>query len=322
MPGSISLSEDDALRGRKLSVGIALTTDPYVTRGLLQQFCLALSDATGMEVEPRGVLHYRSLLDGVAEGDLDLVWLPPIPALDALGSERVEPIALPVRNGMSTYSSALFTLPESPIRTLDDLVGARAAWVDRQSAAGYLIIRAHLRALGVDLTRAFAEEGFAGSHDAVTRAVVEGRADVGATFAYFPSDSDGPTPHPVFGDEGHRASAPSRPEPRHGETGRRAIRAGWGEAEVHVLAEAGPIPSDIVAASTTLPSLVTRLVQSALVDGHHPALMRAARDLLGAESFAAPEAEHLEPLRRLLSRLEGEARPAVSILPPPMPHST
>ncbi|MCC6523923.1 MAG: PhnD/SsuA/transferrin family substrate-binding protein [Polyangiaceae bacterium] len=286
-PSQPSVAE---LQGRRLSVGIALTTDPHTTRGLLTQLCLALADATGMEVEPTGVLHYQTLLDGVAQGELDLVWLPPIPALRAAAAGQIVPLALPVRRGASAYSTALFTRPDAPWRTVADLVGVHAAWADRQSAAGYLIIRAHLRALGVDLARAFTKESFVGTHDAVARAVLEGRADVGASFAYFQADDT-----------------------------QLVQRAGWGDAKVHIITQAGPIPSDLVAASTRLPALVTRLVQAALVDGQNVALMRAAKALLGADGFVAPRHEHLEPLRALLAGLEGDARGSASILPPPMP---
>ena len=46
----------------------------------------------------------------------------------------------------------------------------RAAWVDRQSASGYVFIRAALRAKGVSLVDAFHEDLFLRSHAEVARA--------------------------------------------------------------------------------------------------------------------------------------------------------
>ena len=57
-----------------------------------------------------------------------------------------------------------------------------------------------------------------GSHEEVVRAVLEGAADVGATFVYLDA--------------------------------KRGIqkRSGWGRERVQVIAHAGPIPADVVAA--------------------------------------------------------------------------
>src|SRR5690606_1157864 len=125
----------------------------------------------------------------------------------------------------------------------------------RQSAAGYLIIRAYLKSQGVDLERAFAHEKFLGAHDAVAGAVLDDEVDVGATFAYFADDPASPT------------------------------AAGWGDAEVQVLCSAGPIPSDMIAASRHLSRATRTKLQNALVELSHPDLAAAARELLGAEAF-------------------------------------
>src|SRR5262249_2013074 len=159
------------------------------------------------------------------------------------------------RNGVSSYSTALFTREGSRFRTLADLDGVRAAWVDRQSAAGYLIIRALLRSKGIDLERAFAADQFLGAHDAGARAVLEGEADVGATFVYM-------TP------------------------GTETIQsAGWGAARVHVIAHAGPIPSDVIASNIRMPASVSKMVQQVLVDSGNAEIKRTARALLGADGF-------------------------------------
>jgi len=170
--------------GRDLAVGIALTTDPERARGKLARFCRGLAEASGLTVHAHGMFHYHHLSTALDEGKLDLVWLPPLLALRATGKGSIVPIALPVRHGVSTYSTALFSRPDSSIRGIEDLKGVRAAWVDPHSASGYLVIRALLRSRGVDLAAAFAKNVFLGAHDAVVKVVLAGQADVGATFAY------------------------------------------------------------------------------------------------------------------------------------------
>jgi phosphonate transport system substrate-binding protein len=260
---------------------------------LLEEFCLALAEATGLEVVPRGVWHYHHLLEGLADREIDLVWLPPILALRATANGRVIPIALPVRNGVSAYRAALFCRVDSPLESLADLKHVRAAWVDRQSAAGYLIIRAHMASLGISLEEAIGSENFVGTHDGVAGAVLDGDADVGATYVYL--DERG-------GD---------RP---------RVLKAGWGEAPVRMLAYSGAIPSDIIAADRHVPAPLRALVQQTLVQPGHGRLKSAARLLLSAEGFIAPTNEHLEPLTRLLSSLpEQTSSNPHSMFPPPAP---
>jgi phosphonate transport system substrate-binding protein len=277
--------------GDGLAVGIALTTDPERSRSLLEDFCRCLEQAAGVRVTAHGMWHYHHLLEALSAGQLDLVWLPPILALRATSRAGCIPIAIPIRHGVSTYSSALFTRPGSAYRTIADLRGARAAWVDRQSAAGYLIIRALLRSKGVDLAQAFTHEKFLGTHDAVAGAVLDGEVDVGATFVYLDEDLPGGARFPRS--------------------------AGWGSAEVHIICHAGSIPSDMLAVKNTLPEPTVQLIQRALIELRDPELARAARNLLGAEGFVAPDERHLERLLHILDHLEDDDGPAHTQFPPP-----
>lgn len=245
-----------------------------------------------MDVAAHGMWHYHHLLEAVVSDQVQLVWLPPVLALRATGQGTIVPIALPVRHGVSTYSTALFTRASSPIRKVEDLHNLRAAWVDRQSASGYLIIRALLRSKGVDVDAAFTSNQFYGAHDAVADAVLNEEADVGSTFVYLDPDSSTGIAFPKS--------------------------AGWGDRKVHVIAYAGSIPSDMVAVNKTLSQELRDKLQDALVSSEHEDLQHAARRLLGADSFIPPLRAHLEPLVDILKNLEPESvGPAHSIFPPP-----
>ena len=270
-----------------MRVGVALTNGS--TREHLDTFCRALAAVTGFDVTGIALWHYHRLLESMEMGDVDLAWLPPILAAQAACDGRAIPIAVPVRGGVSSYSTALFIDERSRVRSPHELAGARAAWVDRQSVSGYLLIRAHLRSLGIVPERTFASDRFLGSHEAVVRAVIDGSADVGATFIHF--------------DE--------RPERRNP----RILRAGWGDASVRVIANAGPIPSDVVAASARLGAAEARVVQEALLGGRFAELRAASFGLLGAEGFVAPVAAHLRGLGLLLPRLDEHAQPRGGIWP-------
>ena len=59
----------------------------------------------------------------------------------------------------------------------------RAVWVDEFSMSGYLLPRAHLRRLGVDLGAVLLAEKLAGSFEACLAEVIEGDADITACFS-------------------------------------------------------------------------------------------------------------------------------------------
>jgi phosphonate transport system substrate-binding protein len=244
-----------------------------------------LAAATGLDVVAVGVWYYHRLLEAMDVGDVDVAWLPPILAATAMIRGLAVPFALPIRGGVTSYSTALFTREDSPHRELPDVVGARAAWVDRQSASGYLLIRAHLRLLGVDLVRSVSVDRFMGSHEEVAKAVLDGSADVGASYVHLDPADDRP------------------------------LRAAWGDARVRVLAHAGPIPADVIARSRRLDDKAQRIIERALVSAHSPRLRDASRVLLGAEGFALPRPGHLDAVAALLPNLDEHAIPRALALP-------
>jgi phosphonate transport system substrate-binding protein len=264
-------------------VGVTLTGGP--SREHLDQFCAALSSAIGLEVKGIGVWYYHRLVEAIDLGHVDLAWLPPILAAQGVRSGFAAPIAVPVRGGVTSYSTALFTRLDSSLRSPLELAGARAAWVDRQSASGYLLIRAHLRALGVDLDRAIASDSFTGSHEEVAVAVLDGSADVGASFVHLDPHDDRP------------------------------LRAAWGAAAVRVIAHAGPIPADIMAVSSRLDPDVGARIQRALVGGRSSRLRDASQAMLGAASFVAPRPGHLDAVTALLPNLDDHALPRAAAWP-------
>lgn len=268
---------------RELKVGVALTGG--LTRTALDELCAALASAMRAPVKGVGVWYYHRLVEAMEIGHVDVAWLPPILAAGAMSRGLAAPIALPVRGGVTSYSTALFAREDAPIESVTDLVGVRAAWVDRQSVSGYLLIRAHLRGLGVDLDRAFGADRFTGSHEEVGAAVMDGSADVGASFVHLDPTTERP------------------------------LRAAWGDARVRLLALAGPIPADVIAVSTRLDPPRASMVRSALIEGKSQRLRDAARALIGAEGFVAPRPGHLDTVAALLPRLDVDTVPRPASFP-------
>ncbi len=249
-----------------------------------ERFCQELSRGLELEVRPLQAKSYTELSEAVEQGKVALAWLPPIIANKLSSASRALPVAIPVRAGSSTFSTALFGHPEGPSR-LEDLSGVRVAWVERFSASGYAVIRAALRARGYSLEKMFGSEIFAGSHQAVVRAVQNGQADVGAT--YFHRDPAG-----------------------------RVVNPGWADANIRVLCEYGPVPADVLAAGTQLPSQLIQQIQRQLVEASSPSIRRAACKLFEADAFVRADPAHLSALSPLLAHFDPGSWGGRTSIPP------
>ncbi len=240
-----------------------------------RELLAATAEALGREVGLHRAADYRGLLAGLEHGVVDVTWLPPFVAARALRAKLVEPVAMVVRDGDASYRSALVARAGSSIRGLSDLRDLRVAWVDRESASGYGILRAALVAAGVQLTHAFATETFLRSHAAVARAVLQGQVDVGATCAHLTPDGVRYARSPLTGD------------------------TGISSAELQAVFDGGPVPADLFAVRAGLPAAIAQTLERALLQGQPARLHAAARALACADGFALPTPEHRRKLDSL-----------------------
>jgi phosphonate transport system substrate-binding protein len=261
----------------------------------MRAFVTALEGVFGASIELHRSADYRALASAVEQGLVHFAWLPPLAAARAVKSGSITPLAVCVRHGTTSYYTGLIARESSSIRSLDDLHGLRAAWVDRESASGYVVLRAALRQRGVSLVRAFSEDLFVRSHEEVVRSVATGHADVGATCFYVVSDAV--------------------------EIGRTAYKGSHGLVldNVRIVAEAGPIPSDIFAAHRSVPAAAVVKLQTALVGALPANLYEAAKAMMFADSFARADGEHVRMLEVLYETVLGESAPRS--VPPPKPPS-
>jgi phosphonate transport system substrate-binding protein len=240
-----------------------------------RELVAALAEALGRDVDVHRAADYRVVLTGLDQRLVDFAWLPPLVAGRAVRGRLADTVAVAVRYGGTSYSTVLVTQPVSPIRSPKDLRGVRVAWVDRESASGYVVLRAALARSGVKLTEAFAHEQFVRSHAAVARAVLDGEVDVGATCAHAEQDVVRFARSPYAGDSGLTVE------------------------ELRVVFEAGPIPSDIFAVRRDVPARVRSGLEAALMHAKPARLHAAACAFMHADGFAAPTPEH----QRLLATL-------------------
>jgi ABC-type phosphate/phosphonate transport system substrate-binding protein len=168
------------VNGFKLGLPPSLGRDPSWA---LARELAALLDRAGFSMM---VPHrtYEDLEAQLASGAVDVAWCPPIVCarMEAAGGAV---LLRGVRGDERTYRSAIVIRAQDRF-DLDTLARGtfrpRAAWVDRASVGGYLLARAHLRGLGLDLERAFLQQQMLGSYAACLDALLAYETDVSALF--------------------------------------------------------------------------------------------------------------------------------------------
>jgi phosphonate transport system substrate-binding protein len=144
----------------------------------LEQF---LGFATSLPVEVTAAPSYDALAASLLSGETSIAWAPPFTCA-RLENAGIPILVRAIRGGRSSYRGALVCRAGASLN-LEYLQGLRAAWVDRESTGGYLLVAAFLKARGLDLDRTFASQQFLGSYQAALNAVIAGQADVASFYA-------------------------------------------------------------------------------------------------------------------------------------------
>jgi phosphonate transport system substrate-binding protein len=222
-----------------------------------------VGERSGVQLVRRQARSYDELVTLLRSGDLDVAWLPPIPfaRLDEEGIVRA--LVTAERGGVDQYVSVLLARSDSPIGVLADVKGKRIAWVDPLSATGYVVPRMRLAARfpgAAGGTRVFSSETFYGSHAAVARAVLDGSADVGATYG-------------CFADDGTLVRGPF-------------LEVGADASQLRVVEAFGAIPPDVIAIQTRIaPAIAEALAVAFEQTSKDPLALEHVHVLFGAMFF-------------------------------------
>jgi phosphonate transport system substrate-binding protein len=108
-------------------------------------FIEAMSRSLGVPVEGKAFAMQGDLIDGFAQGNVDVAWVGNVPALALVENGQATVFAQMVVNGQSAYRSVIVTHVQGPIRTLDDLQANKGKYVygdgDFKSTSGHIIPR-------------------------------------------------------------------------------------------------------------------------------------------------------------------------------------
>ncbi len=150
-----------------------------------------LSEAIGQKVTLYIAKDYGDLRTQMENGRVDIGSFSPFAYVDAARGGKIHIIAQSIIEGSATYRGIIVVRKDSKLKSIAELKGKRFAFVDPKSASGYIYPRAMLIEKGINPETFFKETIFAGSHDKVIAAVLEGRVDAGAITV---ASSD-PIPH-------------------------------------------------------------------------------------------------------------------------------
>lgn len=142
-----------------------------------------LTKKTGLKVNITILSRYGNIIERFTAEKMDGAFFGSFTGALAVEKLDAEPIARPVNlDGSSTYHGYLFVRKDGGIKGPEGMRGKKMAFVERATTAGYIFPVAYLRQHGVkDFKTFFKEFYFTGSHDAAIYAVLDKKADVGAS---------------------------------------------------------------------------------------------------------------------------------------------
>ncbi len=145
-----------------------------------------LQEALGIPVKLYPAADYAGVMQAMAAGQLDLSEFSPSAFAGAwLDCKCIEPTVVPLeKDGTVFYVAVMLARKDSGITSIEQMKGHSLAWADPNSASGYLIPSASLKASGIDLTDGayFSRTGFAGGHEQGIIAVLNKQYDAAVTW--------------------------------------------------------------------------------------------------------------------------------------------
>ena len=168
--------------GRELKFGFTPFLSEAEMQGEYEPLMTYLSDSIGQKVVLYVAKDYGDLRTQMEAGSVDIGSFSPFAYVDAARGGKIRIIGQSLIDGASTYRGAIVVRKDSGLNSLADLKGKRFAFVDPKSTSGYVYPRAMLIEKGMAPDTYFKETIFAGSHDKVIAAVLDGRADAGAIY--------------------------------------------------------------------------------------------------------------------------------------------
>lgn len=170
-------------KGNELVFGFNPFTSPQVIKENYAPILEGIAQKLGRQAKIIIVSDYDSLGRSLLNGTIDVGWFSPFAYVITKNKGDIIPLVTTVVNNNASYHGYIIARKDKGFKSIDSLQGKRFAFVDRQSASGYVYPRAMIVEQGKQPEKFFSENIFLGSHDRVIDAVLDGTVDAGATYS-------------------------------------------------------------------------------------------------------------------------------------------
>jgi phosphonate transport system substrate-binding protein len=179
-------AQDWKTQTKELRIGLLGGENTASRLARYDNFQHLLQQTLGIPVKLYPAADYAGVMQAMGAGQVDLAEFSPSAFAGTwLDCHCVEPAVVPLeKDGSVFYISVMITRKDSGITSIEQMKGHSLAWADPNSASGYLIPSASLKAAGIDLTDGiyFSRTGFAGGHEQGIIAVLNKQYDAAVTW--------------------------------------------------------------------------------------------------------------------------------------------
>ncbi len=262
------------------SIVVALKPDKNPDQMLKEREALAqsLSKILGRPVRVIVPLSATVIIEGLANGSIDLGWLSATDMVHARKADAAELILVGEIDGRRDYSSLWLCLKEKPYESLEQLRGKPVAFASPTSTSGHLIPRLDLKKRGLiakDPVEFFGEGNvwFGTGYMSGVERVLSGEAEAAAVSDY------------VFEKDKHMT-----PEQKN---------------RLRILARQGPVPTHTLAVSARLDQAAREKLRDALLE-FTSADPKLCQTVFTSPLVPANADEHLQPIVEALAIIPQE----------------
>ena len=161
---------------------ISAIPDQDLTRvhAAMGELASVLSEATGLNVQHRGVTDYAAVVSGFAREEIHLAWFGGLTGVQGR-AQLPGSVAVAQRYEDTGFTSVFIAGAHTSIHTMADFAGYSFTFASESSTSGHLMPRYYLMQWGITPEDDFAGHvGYSGSHSRVIELVQNGTFDGGA----------------------------------------------------------------------------------------------------------------------------------------------
>jgi phosphonate transport system substrate-binding protein len=198
LTSQVSLAEDKS----EIIFGFTPAENRDLVEAKGKLFSAWLEQRLGKKVRIFIANDYTALTEAMRSGHVNFGWFPPFSYIKAQQLAGAEALFKTNIKGRSVNYGAIIVRADRPYTTIADLNTKSIAWVDPSSSSGHIFPKSGImQKHKVNPDKFFAKQVFAGSHDAVLLAVLNGTVDAGATFSLDEKGAEGSWNRYLKGDD-------------------------------------------------------------------------------------------------------------------------